>query len=58
VLDYVHADPVLRIQSALPFNASDHDDWQAYYTAELANIVYHAYEPDFDRFKYPRAFAR
>jgi hypothetical protein len=57
VLDHVHADPVLRIRSVLPFNASDHDDWQAHYTAELANIVYHAYEPDFDRFDYPRAFA-
>jgi hypothetical protein len=57
VLDHVHADPVLRIQSVLPFNASDHDDWRAYYTADLANMVYGAYEPDFDRFQYPRAFS-
>jgi hypothetical protein len=57
VLDHVHADPVLRFQSVLPFNASDHDDWRAYYTADLANMVYGAYEPDFDRFQYPRAFS-
>jgi hypothetical protein len=57
VLDHVHASPTLRLESMLPFNASDHDDWRAYYTADLAKMVYRAYEPDFDRFQYPRAFA-
>ena len=57
VLDHVHASPELRLQSVLPFNASTHDAWPSYYTAELANAVYRAYEPDFDRFQYPRAFA-
>jgi hypothetical protein len=58
VLDHVHACPALRRQSVLPFNASDHDSWPTYYTGELANVVYRAYEPDFDRFQYPRTFAR
>jgi hypothetical protein len=58
VLDHIHADSGMRNKSVLPFNASDHDDWRAYYTTELAYIVYRAYEPDFDRFQYPRAFAR
>jgi Sulfotransferase family len=55
VLDHVRAGPELRIQSVLPFNASDHDAWPNYYTAELANMVYRAYEPDFDRFQYRRS---
>jgi hypothetical protein len=57
VLDHVHASPALRLQSVLPFNASDHIAWPTYYTAELANMVYRAYELDFDRFQYPRNFA-
>jgi hypothetical protein len=54
VLDHVRASPALRTQSVLPFNASDHDAWPNYYTAELADMVYRAYEPDFDRLQYPR----
>jgi sulfotransferase famil protein len=57
VLDHVHAGPELRVQSMQPFNASDHDAWPSFYTTELADIVYRAYEPDFDRFKYPRKLA-
>jgi hypothetical protein len=57
VLDHIHANTAMRVQSVLPFNASDHDDWPAYYTTELADMVYGAYEPDFDRFQYRRAIA-
>jgi hypothetical protein len=56
VLDHVHARPALRGQSVLRFNASDHDSWPTYYSGDLANVVYRAYEADFDRFKYPRSF--
>ena len=57
VLDHVDASPLLRAQAVLPFNTSDHEAWPNYYTARLANAVYRAYELDFDRFQYPRAFA-
>ena len=52
VLDHVNATPVLRAQALPPFNASDHDAWPSHYTADLAKMVYRAYEPDFDRFQY------
>jgi hypothetical protein len=55
VLDHADASAILRAQSVLPFNTSDHDSWPTYYTADLANMVYRAYEPDFDRFQYPRS---
>jgi hypothetical protein len=56
VLDHVDANPVLRAQSVLPFNDSDHDAWPTYYTTELASMVYRAYEADFDRLGYQRIF--
>jgi hypothetical protein len=55
VLDHVHAGAELRLQSVLPFNASNHDAWPSYYATDLADAVYRAYEPDFDRFQYPRS---
>jgi hypothetical protein len=57
VLDHLDAPPILRAQAIMPFNASNHDDWRGYYTAQLANTVYRAYEADFDGFRYPRTFA-
>lgn len=33
---------------------SSHMPWKNYYTSELANTVYRAYEQDFDQFKYRR----
>lgn len=36
-------------------NASQHLAWRNYYTPQLAERVYKAYERDFDRFRYPRA---
>jgi hypothetical protein len=58
VLDHLGADDTLRREAALPINESNHDDWTSYYTPELADCVYRAYECDFDRFAYPRAYAR
>jgi hypothetical protein len=44
VLGHVRASPALRARSVLPFNASYHDAWPSYYTAELADMVYRAHE--------------
>ena len=54
VLDHVQANDALRAHVVKPVNASDHVDWRGYYTNELANRVYKAYELDFDRFQYSR----
>jgi len=54
VLDHVQASDALRADAIKPVNASDHVDWRGYYTNELANRVYKAYELDFDRFQYSR----
>ena len=35
-------------------NASEHRPWRDYYTTAMAAQVYHAYERDFDRLRYPR----
>jgi hypothetical protein len=56
VLDHVRATPALRRQSVLPFNVSDHASWPTYYAGGLADVVYQAYQEDFDRFRYPRTF--
>jgi hypothetical protein len=54
VLDHVQANDALRADAIKPTNVSDHVDWRSYYTNELADRVYKAYELDFDRFKYSR----
>jgi hypothetical protein len=54
VLDHVHANGALRTSAITPANVSDHADWPNYYTNELANRVYKAYERDFDQFQYSR----
>ena len=55
VLDYLHASDEIRREAAIAINESHHDDWPAYYTRELADRIYRAYERDFDRFGYTRA---
>jgi hypothetical protein len=55
VLDYLNAGDDVRREASVALNESHHDDWQAYYTSELANRIYRAYEADFDRFNYARA---
>jgi hypothetical protein len=57
VLDHVGADAAMRRESIRPLNVSDHEPWPTYFTQELAEQVYRAYEEDFDLLKYPRKFA-
>lgn len=56
VLDHLSASDAHRREAAVVINESHHDDWASYYTAGLADLVYRAYECDFDRFGYARAF--
>jgi hypothetical protein len=55
ILDYLNASEDVRREASTPLNESHHDDWPSYYTPELADRIYRAYEPDFDRFGYVRA---
>lgn len=55
VLDHLHASDALRRAATGAINASHHERWTSYYTPALANLLYRAYECDFDRFAYPRA---
>ncbi len=55
VLDHLNASDALRREAAIPLNESHHDDWPIYYTRELADRIYRAYERDFDRFGYRQA---
>jgi Sulfotransferase family len=57
VLDHVHADPWLRRAAVIPMRASPHHAWPLYYTQDIADRVYRAYEPDFDRFGYSRTIS-
>jgi len=57
VLDHLRASPDVRREAVIPLNESHSDDWPEYYTPELADRIYRAYECDFDRFHYPRAVA-
>ncbi len=58
VLDHLRASDALRRVAMSAVNKSRHDHWTSYYTPELADRLYGAYECDFDRFAYPRAIAR
>ena len=55
ILDYLNASEDVRREAVAAINESHHDDWPTYYTPELADRIYRAYEPDFDRFGYVRA---
>lgn len=55
VLDFARASAEIRREAAVAINESHHDDWPDYYTRDLADRVYRAYERDFDRFGYARA---
>jgi hypothetical protein len=57
VLDYVDAGDAIRRESAVAINESHHADWPDYYTRDLADRIYRAYECDFDRFGYAHAIA-
>ena len=57
VLDHVGADQRLRQAAVMLLHASPHHSWPLYYTKDLADRVYHAYERDFDRFGYPHAIS-
>jgi hypothetical protein len=57
VLDHVEADDALRSQATRPINISHHKRQSDYYTSEIADRVYRAYERDFDRFEYARALS-
>ncbi len=54
VWDHAQANDALRTSAIKPVNAFAGVDWRNCYTNELANRVYKAYEPDFDRVQYPR----
>lgn len=55
VLDHVGAGDRVRQVSDAHLNVSQHSPWQSYYSDDLADTVYRAYERDFDRFAYPRS---
>jgi hypothetical protein len=57
VLDHIDAPEAVRREAFNPLNESHVDDWQEYYTGDLAHQIYRAYECDFDRFGYPRAIS-
>ncbi len=56
VLDHVRADRGIRQAFGGNHNASLHRPWPDYYDDALAARAYRAYERDFDRFGYARAF--
>ena len=57
VLDHVGASDGIRRDAAIVINRSRHDDWPTYFTPELADRIYRAYECDFDRFSYARSIS-
>jgi Sulfotransferase family len=57
VFDHARADDALRSGTRQPVNTSTRRPWRDYFTAELADRVYRAYERDFDRFHYPRSLS-
>jgi len=55
VLDHLKASDDARGEASKALNESHHFDWPTYYTPELADRIYRAYECDFDQFVYSRA---
>jgi hypothetical protein len=55
VLDRLRASDQIRRDALVPVNPSQHRHWSDYYTPDLADRIYRAYECDFDRFGYPRS---
>jgi hypothetical protein len=55
ILDHLDASDEIRREAAIMINESHHDTWPTYYTPELADRIYRAYECDFDRFGYARS---
>lgn len=59
VLDHAEADADLRDRiaqrAAQPLNPSSRGRCAQYFTTELAEMTYRAYQQDFDRLRYPRA---
>jgi hypothetical protein len=55
VLDHVDAPKQLRQAMLAPINRSRRERYGDYFTPELAERVYRAYQRDFDRLRYPRA---
>ncbi len=54
VLEYLNAAADIRRDATVAVNESHHDDWSSFYTGDLADRIYRAYECDFDRFGYAR----
>lgn len=57
VLDHLGARDEIRRDATLTINKSCHKKWSNYYTPELADRIYRAYEQDFDCFHYARSIA-
>jgi hypothetical protein len=57
VLDHLDTSDAIRRDAAIVINESHYADWPTYYTLELADRIYRAYECDFDRFGYARAIS-
>jgi Sulfotransferase family len=56
VLDHLRAHERVRLGAMSSIrNKSDRGHWPEYYTGELADRIYRAYQCDFDRLGYPRA---
>jgi Sulfotransferase family len=58
VLDHLGASEKIRRESHSPLNPSRHASYRDYYTSNLAERVYRAYERDFERLGYTRALPR
>lgn len=58
VYEHVGVAPAPANESHPAIRPTAHRPWHEYYTPELAEIVYRAYERDFDRFGYARALPR
>ncbi len=54
VLDHARASTSIRQSALTRQNESSHGAWTAFYTQELADSVYRAYERDFDELQYPK----
>jgi len=58
VLDRLKASDEIRREAVTKANESTHKPWLEYYTPDLAERIYRAYESDFDRFRYPKTISK